>query len=406
MLNAHTHSALIRLASSLSRGSSTRRSLLGMLQTAAVQGKFYFFSPMPLEDFDPPSFSQLDWRDEDSAAIPVYGAERYAQFKKGLSTDSFAGRMSNYIYEIRSPVSLFDGSERDCYRLLKAGLSDLEIPSRNYEVQLSMSDIGAAARFMSSKSLLRSDIEIRNVLGVTTAGFKSLFDGVSIKGENRIFINIIRKSAVLVDGTAVRTDSGPKTENEIDFPEWVKSELVRYTDDASKKMKSGVLEWLLANTPKSYSSRRVYRGFGTQVDDFGDYSKLTLKEVNKRLYSRTGIRDIGQVRVGEPISVKRGKESSWSASAQAASNFASGLAEKSINFLVKAEVPASRVVIDFTELPAPIRRKFKFHGQAEVIVSPGPLEGVLGTLWLDKDFVTWLDGQGYDFIPQKGIFKR
>lgn len=409
MFTPNERSALIRLASALPHGLEERRAVLARLREAAVQGKFYLFCPAPLETLEIAPYGHLDWSDPSSAALPVSDGKRYVGFKKWLANDSYAQYTNNYIYEIRKTPLLFDGSERDCYRLFKSGLVDLTRFARYWGAQIPQDNVGLA-KFLSGKfSKANSaflDIDLPNTLGISTANFKKLYDGVSLRGSHRIFVDVIRANAVLVDGASKRTDTGPKEENQIVFPDWVLDELVRYTNDASKRMKSGVLDWLLANSPKSYSSRRVYRGFGTQIDDFGDYSNLTIAAVNKQLFSRTGIRDIGQVRVGGKILVKRGKESSWSASPQVAMNFASGQAEKSINFLVKAEVPADRVVLDFTELPVTIRRSFKFHGQAEVIIAPGPTEGVLSTLWLDKRFIAWLDTQGYDFAPQRGVFKR
>ena len=406
MFTPPERTALIRLASVLPPGGKERIAVLSTLKSAAVQGKFYLFSPAPLEALEIAPFGHLDWNDPSSAALPVSDGSRYVGFKKWLSNDSFSRYTNNYIYEIRTPISLFDGSERDCYRLFKSGFVDMERFNRYWGEQGS-SDPVSLAQFLAKKIKgPMFGMDLPNTLGITTANFKKLFNGVHLRNSSQIFVDVIKAHAVLVDGLSKRTDTGPKEENQIVFPNWVLDELTRYTDDASKRMKAGVLEWLMENSPKPYANRRVYRGFGTQIDDFGDYSKLTLALVNKQLFSRTGIRDIGQVRVGGKITVKRGKESSWSASPQVAMNFASGMAEKTINFLVKAEVSASRVVIDFTELPTTIRKSFKYHGQAEVIVSPGPTEGVLSTLWLDKKFIAWLDSHGYDFVPQRGIFKR
>lgn len=352
----------------------------------------------------------LRWGEKDSEVVGVHTTRDYSDYKKRLPTYSHATYQYNYIYEITKPVRLFEGTERDCYRLVQAGYVDSSALDTYWAPRKIPTDPVELAKFLAEHtSLERSDNDLLLYMGVKTDDFRKLYDGTYIKrGEfssPKVFKDVVADHLRLIDGTVLRLDLNPAQPSEA-FPDWVMTELVRYTDAASKKMKPDVLKWLLEHSPKPYAKKRVYRGFSDQMDDWGDYSKLTMDAVNKKLYAHTGIRHVTDIRVGMKLKVKRGKESSWSISAQAATNFASGLAQSSINFLVKTDVPADRVIIDFTELPRDVLSTFKYQGQGEVIISSGPIDAVLDTLWLEPKFITWLNENGCEFDAHKGISLR
>ena len=233
--------------------------------------------------------------------------------------------------------------------------------------------------------------------------FQKNYDGLYGKFTDEITLALtpsMVKKFTLVDGNMKRFVKD--TDGDFTLPDWVEKELQRYTENAGKKMRADVKEWLIKNTPKPYSTKRIYRGVGTQFDDYGDWSKVTIDMVNKRVKKYFG-KSLTEIGKGSKIEVKRGKESSWSTTPQISNEFARSLAEKSINVLVWTEIPASKVIIDFTELPKKLKDKFKFSGQNEVIVDTEAIPATVSMIWCDKKFVEWLKTKGYKFNATSGI---
>jgi len=373
------------------------------LHQAALQGNFYLFLPHLVDQM--PDLQRramyFEWggRQANNSLLPVRPAKSYVRWRRNVGVRSLAG-MDNYIYMYRG-LKLFDGSERDCYRAIKAGAITKEALDRYWGMTFPEDHI-QMAKVLAGKLDGYTMGRDANTLGTTAKKFRVLFDGIVDRHVNYVWTDIVLNQGTIVDGAAQRIDAGPGAEG-FTMPDWVIDELLRYTKNPGKRMKKPVKEWLLENSPKDYTQVTVYRGFGTQVDDWGDYSGVTMADVKKRLFRRTGVRDLTKLHVGDKIKVKRGKESSWSVSAQVATNFAAGQAKKSINWLVKAVVPASKVVIDFNELPRELRQKFPFHGQGEVIVDKGVHQGMVSMTWVDQGFETWLAEHGLVFKRQVGV---
>ncbi len=378
------------------------------MKTALQQGKFYVFSPYPIEDWVYGRGDQLRWGSKETNVKLLSTREQYASYKRTVAVRGFADLSYNYIYEIKHDLRLFDGSERDCYRLAKAGVVDTAKLGQ-FLGETPPTDPVELAKFMADSIAKRARYRLSDLLsyiGVSVDGFRKLYDGTYIGAPSDrypvAFEDLIQAHAVLIDGSVQRL-SVPDSTVEFTVPRNVLDELVRYTDNAGKRMKPDAVTWLNENSPKS--AKNVYRGFAIQLDDWGDYSKLTIEKVNKTLAARTGIKSLDRIRVGMPLIVKRGKESSWSINAQAAANFTSGMAEASLNFLVKTEATTDRVVIDFTELPRDLKKTFKFQGQGEVILTAGPIKASLNSFWIEDKFNQWLVSHGYEFKPQHGIVK-
>lgn len=360
------------------------------------------FTPKPLSEGTFYRYEQYDFNDSSNASLlaPVSDPAQYAMFRRNYSHYSTASYQYNYIYRTKRPLRIFDmKSERDVYQLFKAGVVDPTQAGRYW----SMADIDfrAMAQWIAKQNRLEGQM-----LGVGLSDFRKFFDGyVTPRGSTFVFADVLLSDMTLVDGVTLRNDPGEGVSG-FSLPRWVEMELERYTKESGKRIRPDAFEWLKENAPKPYSSIQVFRGFGTQLDDFGDYSGLTEAKLLKQLYSRTGLRNLTDVVVGAPLKLKRGKESSWSTVPEVATAFYSGEASKSLNFLVQAEIPSAQVLVDFTAFPREVRQKFLFHGQNEVIVLAGAIPAKISRVTVDKKFRVWLEEHGYEFTPQRGIFKK
>lgn len=81
--------------------------------------------------------------------------------------------------------------------------------------------------------------------------------------------------------TGLRFDTG-SDKNDIEIPDYVLNELIRYTDNASKKMNKSVKEWLMENLHKPYNYIKLYRAVGYQFDDWGSFNDVSLRNSWKR----------------------------------------------------------------------------------------------------------------------------
>ena len=378
-----------------------------------AQGAYYFNSQFAIGD--PRS---------GSTPIALYGREVQRKFLEELPTRGFALPEYNYIYKVTEPLIFFDGGEEDCLRLVQSGIVDL---SRFKELFMGSTDPVEIARVLSLWSRKYSHSPPLANPRVDRKVLYNLWDGEKIGTRTVAYPtpNFMAKCE-LVDGSVFRTDSGPKEENrgKADealetfsyernlFPKsqlGVEKELARYKDTANTKMNIEVKKWLLEHSPKPYASKRIYRGFTvpTSFSYAPDWFTLTVDAAEKLLYKYTGLRHIDQIRVGAHIVVKRGKESSWSTSPMVAANSSTnGGVTEDMNFLVKTDIPASQVVIDFTELPADMRSQFQYPGQAEVIVDIGAIPCTISRFFIHPKFNKWLDQNGYEYVAQKGIYRK
>ena len=399
---------------------------------AFLQGSVYFFSSEPLEKALKGYFEPLDGGGPSSALIPCRTKAQYNHFRKTLN---FSSKANNYIYKIQEPLRLFDGSFEDCLRLFKAypeavsalaerakKMIDRGIPSHFGDVLVNgkKKDINNANKLLSSLSIEDAATlvsqEINNdtgllfhtrfllqTLGVSFADFRKIYSGFSYLKDRKHFgpsvFKDVAENAVLVDGTVMRTSQDDYEDRVITFPDYVREELTRYTQMSNRRMNSSAVEWMKENTPKPYKTVRLYRGFHIPIGN------ESIQDIMKNLFRWTGLRSLEELRRGVPVKIKRGKESSWSTSPQVATSFMdipNAEYGESISVLVKADIPADRVVLDFNELPMSFRRSFPFHGQGEVVVDSGPVIGTVASVFAQNPKIP--DDAKVQFVPRIGFF--
>lgn len=398
---------------------------------AFLQGSVYFFSSEPLEKALKGYFEPLDGGGPNSALIPCRTKAQYNHFRKTLN---FSSKANNYIYKIQEPLRLFDGSFEDCLRLFKAypeavtalaerakRIVDGGIPPPHWGEDLindrkkdidNANDLLASLTIESAAKLASQQIHNKSgllfhtrflleTLGISFADFRKVYNGFSHLKDGKhfgpsVFRDVVKK-AVLVDGTVMRTSQDDHEDRVITFPEYIQEELTRYTQMSNRRMNSGVVEWLKKNAPKPYKTIRLYRGFDIPIEN------ESTQDITKNLFRWTGLRSLEELRRGVPVKIKRGKESSWSTSPQVATSFmVKSEYGSSISVLVKADVPADRVVLDFNELPMSFRRNFPFHGQGEVIVDSGPVIGTVASVFAQNPKIP--DDAKVQFVPRIGFF--
>lgn len=256
--------------------------------------------------------------------------------------------------------------------------------------------------------------------------FNQIYDGIEIPkyykqkpttNEYLVFYNVI-KTMKLIGGTEKLL--GKKSDIEMEIPDYVIDELVRYTNSAGKKLNPYVKKWLKENSPKPPDGTRLYRSFKLDLSDWGSYDKEKTwgkdktptdalvfypEKMKKYLYRLTGLKELTDFKRFGDIIVKRGKESSWTYNAQISKPFVEGLASSSINVLVKYNIKKEDVLVDFTLLPEKYKHNFKFKNQNEVILDTGSYKGKIQEIWLDDKFIKWLEENGYKFNNRIGIYK-
>ena len=315
-----------------------------IVRRAFSQGTYYIFLATPLQDMVRSygdRMVRVDTGDPASALVGVGDAARYATFRKNLATSSLSTSLNNYIYRVNRPVLLFDGSERDCVRVFRSCRVDAKARRRYWfgvrgsGILETGSDIQCARFIAANVSKLTTD-GLDRCLGVTTEDFCAVFDGVHLPGHLPAVFLPVALESTLVDGSAMRTRSigAVPPQPDFDFPDWVFAEVTRYTDAANRKMDPKVISWLKMNAPKSYATKRVYRGFGF------DFNGASLSSVTSDLRQMSGYMSFSDVGIGTAFTIRRGKESSWSSSPMAARNFISGRSAHDIDFLVKATFPS------------------------------------------------------------------
>jgi hypothetical protein len=110
--------------------------------------------------------------------------------------------------------------------------------------------------------------------------FAKIYDGIGIPKYNfnndkydsevYVFYHVL-KDLKLIGGTEKLL--GRKSNIEMEIPDYVIEELVRYTNDAGKKINPYVKKWLKENAPKPPIGTRLYRSFKLDLSDWGSYDK-------------------------------------------------------------------------------------------------------------------------------------
>ncbi len=390
-----------------------------------VGNKFYFNTEFDIKSLTFKEISQeirfeklgSGWKNiEENSLIIVY-KDIFDNYKK--RTGNIISYSSNYIWQINKSLNLF---KYDNYHLDKLiSILPIFIEYAKHWFSIQSDDINEIKKIVLEKSKEKDSRNFYNLSGHLLRFepddmkiFKNNWDGVLVELDRETQYYVfwdIAKDAQLVGGNEKRFGIKSETET-FDMPEWVLDELIRYTNDASKKMNLEVKEWLKKNSPKPSTNTQIYRSFGIELHDWSKYDKTSDAIINeplklsKYLYRLTGLKKLEDFKKGEFVNVKRGKESSWSHTALISRQFARGLASGSINLLVKYDVSPDEIVIDFTQLPESLKKKFKFRNQNEVILDTGAYKAEIADIWLDEGMIAWLNENGYTWIPKKGIFKN
>lgn len=277
----------------------------------------------------------------------------------------------NYIYEPISDLNIFD--KEDIKYCLENNIFDIKKVNHFFG---SNEDVHGASNKIESY-LSKNSMQSLEYFISDFKLFIEEYDGFVYSFKDRdlivVFKNKLLNNNKLLDGNLIRHPL-KSTDFNIEIPEWVIDELQRYTKDPLKRINATVKQWLKENLKLPYSSITLYRGVGTDLNDWGDYTSVTIDSINKKLKSRFGLSLKTIEREGNIIS-KRGKESSWSTKSEIASRFVSGMAEKDINFIIHTTVDASMIVVDFNELPDKYKDEFAYINQHEVILDTGTITG-------------------------------
>lgn len=339
--------------------------------------------------------------------VELFSRSYYNNYRKRLSTKSIVTCENNFIYEYSIPtqaLNLDDPNELDF--AINRGIV---IPDDGYYTR---------------DELLKDKYHAISYCNrwLDYPKFKERYKGFVIFGNLYLLLNYeeyidLHSKLTLVDGNAKRfTSSTDHQENKL--PDFVIDNLVNYTDMEKRSLSENTIEWLTNNFKKPYNELTIYRGSGIGLDRIADrtrkykydWNNLPLDNLEKYLKKYYGIKHLEDLRIGAPISMIRGKESSWTVTPQTAQNFAY---DDSIGIVVKATVPASRVLIDFRLLPKSLlKEKFRFWTQNEVIISAGPIDSIVSTLSIcdnrtkeEDRMSTWLANNGYTFKANFGFSK-
>lgn len=199
----------------------------------------------------------------------------------------------------------------------------------------------------------------------------------------------------LVDGNAVRFKPGSE-DGIYTMPDDVLKAIKDYTAIYNTKLKKIAKDWLSKNFKPPYNEVTVYRGSGINLDNLGkDRDDVTATDILEALSKFYGIKSFDDLKSGTKVNLKRGKESSWSHKPQIAQSFSRGSSERDINILVKATVPANKVLIDFNCLDDVfLEDNFTHFSQNEVIVSGGAIPGIISNIHYSKRMIEFSKNNG------------
>ena len=190
------------------------------------------------------------------------------------------------------------------------------------------------------------------------------------------------------------------------IPDNITDELIRYTENANRRMKVWVRDWLLEYSPKPSKPITIYRGVTIDVCGYStNCNNIEESDIIKKMFKFIGIRDLDKLHKGSDIKSKRGKESSWSYNADISTTFASGFASSDINVLMKTVVDPSDIVIDFTLIPEKIKDEFQYRNQNEVIINKGVYDTKIAGVWFSHRFIEWYETNGIKLVKNKGLYK-
>lgn len=370
-----------------------------------------------------------DWNYENGYLFRIYNK---ISSRKNGKLDIISPN-TNYIWQITKPLNIFKFDKYHFKKLSEKCPSWIprvknyfdfknenidELIDKVMEYIFKFDDYGS----VNSNSFFDSIIMDENDINV----FAQIYDGIEVpqfykkeKFDNEVYVFYkILKDLKLIGGTEKLL--GRKSDIEMEIPDHIIDELIRYTGDAGKRINPYVKKWLKENSPKPPTGTRLYRSFKLDLSDWGSYDKEKTwgkdkkptdalihypEKLKKYLYRLTGLKELTDFKRFGEIIVKRGKESSWTYNAQISKPFAEYMASSSINVLVKYNTKQDDVIVDFTLIPEKYKNNFKYKNQNEVILETGAYKGIIQEIWLDDKFIQWLKENGYDFNSKIGINK-
>jgi len=363
-----------------------------LLTEKVFQQHSYIFSPLSLYDF-----LKRNPSGGGDELVDVSPEDRYSGYKKRLSTSDGVMHSNDYIFQILN-VNYFDPmNNQDMVIFLKQN-------NQTYEQYVKY--FGQPSKYNFFPLVAHGDDwllapHFQGVIDNKNPVFKDKKISLKWMKANKDKIHVI-------DGNAKRFGNLDVAKSEVELPDFVIKELVRYSDDAGKKISPNVVEWLKKNYPKPYTEIKVFRGVGTLLGHSGTWNLEDVKDVdviNKNLKKYFGVSDMKELHKGGMVYLSRGKESSWSRIPQVSNAFAAGMASKYIDLLVYTTVNAENVIFDFNTAPVKYRSEFKYIHQNEVIIDKGRIPSVISQVRVDEKFLALIRTFGYDYKPGLGIVK-
>lgn len=375
-------------------------------RTARMIGKrVYFLSRRPKEDL---LSDQREMRRvvDFGGLIPAVLERWYKNYKSGIGRRSAHDPRFNYIYRATKPFKLLDLSdERDLEHYFETVLTGEfreywakynQVQEKSEEEQLQkLKEIKRRRVVKEEEWAIDPVFSPEGLRNKFWERMQEVFDGTinpESFGHCKIFVDRLKNDMKLVDGNVVRFGK-PERAEEGSYPGWVIDSLVAFTKDAGKRLPRGVVQWLQENTPRE-DHYRLYRGtglfFNTTFGWWGgdNEDKPSEEEFDKVLKRRFGL-TLDQVNKGSQVKVKRSKPSSWSLTPQVAREFTAGMANRDLNFLIVAEVPGDKVVVDLTKVPEDVQKQLLYPNQNEVILATGTIQGTINDVWTSEKFDHW-----------------
>jgi len=307
--------------------------------------------------------------------VPPSAYKHYLQGIGGLQGASMA---ENYIYHLPKKLNIFDDEDKgDLMKAYQKGILTLEPSEDSLRAEKEYGSIDELISELMGK-------EFNPIWEyIDRSKIKNQWDGFYHfkKKDQYVWAYVNPSEFKLIDGNVMRFEESGDVEAE--FPEWVMDDLLRYTDMSGKNLKPATVKWLKENVPSK--NRKLYRGMSFNYPD-DDISKWI------------GVSDITDVRRGARVRIRRGRMSSWSVTPQTAKAFAMS----GIKLLVAANVPASKIIIDFTQLSSKVKGELPFRAQNEVIVT-GAVDSKIVGISVNSGTTKWLEKHGYG-VDRNGIY--
>lgn len=351
-----------------------------MTYEALMGNKFYFSSPNDITKNNNSSGIYLNSMFSKNP-IKIYSVYVKNAIPLKFLTHTHSSNHLNYIYQVNKALNLFKFDDYHITKLINDYPSFKGSLIRYLSLKENDDIISKIKEFKDTKLNI-----IRRLDDDDMQKFYTKYDGIYLD-ENHIFVfDRIYYNAKLINGMAVKFKLNDSDENnDIEFPEYVIDELIRYTDLSNRKLNERAKDWLIKYAPKPKEPITLYRGIS--IDLFPNYNDSIVsdsKKLSSLLYRRIGVKEIKDLKKGFEIEAKRGKESSWSYYPEIAKAFILGMGKDDVNLLVKSVIKPEDIIVDLTLLPKKVKDKLDFIYQNEVIVNVGKYKSIISEIYFSK----------------------